>query len=184
MQQPTIESLFRKDDFSHADLAIVFGANEPELDHRITTGAELITSGRVQKLLLTGDGRRRHSATRTEAARMRDIAVSLGVRPSNIIIEDKSQDTIANAQKCRALIEANSELRGIQSVALVSSAWHMLRVFMLMRRCLRDVITLFCHPTPDGHTADNWETSAAGQHVVANEIRLIGKLLRKGYRLP
>lgn len=178
------EDVFRHDDVERADLAIVLGTSGPELVHRITAGAQLINSGRIKKLLLTGDGRKRHAAYRTEAERMREAAIKLGVSPCDIILEGESQDTIANAKKCNDILQSHPDLQNVQSIFLVSSAWHMLRSFIIMRHHLSDTITLFCHPTKDGFTKDNWESFPEGVRLVNKELHLISGLLKRGYNIP
>ena len=144
----------------------------------------MINSSRVGKLLLTGDGRSWHAANRTEADRMREVAIQLGVFSHDIIVEEESQNTIANARKCRDIIRSHPDLQNVTSIVLVSSAWHMLRSFMIMRHHLPRAITVLCHPTEQGYNGDTWATSSEGRRLVCNELRLIGKLIKAGYSVP
>lgn len=176
--------VFRSDDFGTADLAIVLGGREPFLTHRITTGIDLITSSRVPTLLLTGDGRSRHGEETTEAQRMRDFAVEHGISPDVLILEDQSGDTVANACNCNELLKSNAALQNASSIAIISSAWHMLRSLMIFRHHIDDSVSLFCHPASDGYNADNWSSDCHGVQLVRKELGYIRKLLNSGYRMP
>ncbi|MFN8707954.1 MAG: YdcF family protein, partial [Planctomyces sp.] len=176
--------VFRKDAVVRSDLAIVIGTPDAEnLRQRISEGISLFSSGKVAKLLLTGDGRKKHPSQRSEADRMREAAVAAGVPVSAILIEDKGQDPESSAKECARLFKSDPSLSGVHSVILVSSAWHLLRTSLVMRHHLPNRVSLLCQPAAEGITADNWQMSPQGRAIVENEIRLIEKLLKTGYSL-
>ena len=178
------KDVFRHDIADRADVAIVVGSPDPEhLRHRISAGVSLIKSGKTAKLILSGDGRKKDPENRSEADRMRAFAINAGVTANAIITEDTSHDSIENAKECTRLLKTDSTLQGVKSVFLVSSAWHMLRLFIMMRRYLPNKISLYCHPATEGVTAANWQTSPQTRAIVDNELRLIEKLLKTGFSL-
>ncbi len=178
------KDVFRQDDVAKADVAIVMGSPDPEhLQHRIAAGVALCVSGRVPKLLLCGDGRQKDPQQRSEAERMKDFAIQSGVPVSAILLDDTSRDAIANAKECSRMLKNDPALQGAKSVCLVSSAWHMLRMFIIMRRHMPNAVSLLCQPATEGVTAVNWQTSPQARAIVDNELRLIEKLLKTGYSL-
>ena len=178
------KDVFRHDIADRADVAIVVGSPDPEhLRHRISAGVSLIKSGKTAKLILSGDGRKKDPEKRSEADRMREFAIKAGVSANAIITEDTSHDSIANAKECARLLKTDSTLQSVKSAFLVSSAWHMLRLFIMMRRYLPNKISLYCHPATEGVTAANWQTSPQTRAIVDNELRLIEKLLKTGFSL-
>jgi len=174
--------VFRQDPTERADLAIVVGASDPDhLRHRITAGVSLVKAGRVSLLLLSGDGRKKHPEGLSEAERMKTIALKAGISASALVVEDSSQDTIANAKECAQMLKSVSALQKVRSAFLVSSAWHMHRLYLIMRRHLPRQVALSCCPATEGISATNWQMTPQGRALVENELRLIEKLLKTGY---
>lgn len=178
------KDVFRSDAADRADAAIVVGTSDPEcLRHRIEAGIQLFQGRRVRRLILTGDGRKKQSDGRSEAARMREVAVLAGVPAEAIFLDDAHDDIAAGARELGRLLKSDGAWQVVRSIVLVSSAWHLLRIFILMRRHLPHQCLLTCHPASEGITSSNWQTSPQGRAVVENELRLIEKLLKTGYSL-
>lgn len=140
-------------------------------------------AGKVPMLVVCGGGRERDSQQRSEAERMKEIAVKAGIRETSIIIEDTGHDPIESAKACGRLLKSDSRLQSVKSAFLVSSAWHMLRLFIVMNRYVPNKVTLYCHAATEGVTASNWQTSPQNRAIVENELRLIEKLLKTGFSL-
>lgn len=185
LHSPQPQDVFRDDAFDTADLAIVFGASKPELTYRIESGVNLVTTKRVPKLLLTGYGRPSSRVKRrSEASQMKAYALANGVSENQILIEDESTNTVENACKCLGMLATHPALKDVLSIALVSSAWHMLRSLTIMLHHSPQTLTFFCHPAGGGCTAANWRNDREGIRLVENELRLISTLLTLGYKLP
>lgn len=178
------KDVFKQDDAARADVAIVVGSPDPEhLRQRTAAGVALFKAGRVPRLILCGDGRHKHSEQRSEADRMQELAVQAGVPQSALLLEDSGQDIAASAKECSRLLKSDSSLQTARSAFLVSSAWHLLRLYIILRRHLPRQLTLYCHPANEGITSANWHSQPQGRALVDNELRLIDKLLKTGYSL-
>lgn len=178
------KDVFRSDAAGRADAAIVVGASDQDyLRHRIEAGIMLFQGRRVSRLILTGDGRKKHCEGRSEAERMREVAIQAGVPAEAIFIDETHDDITACAKDLGRLLKSDALWLAIRNIVLVSSAWHLFRLFILMRRHLPHQCLLTCHPASEGITAANWQTSPQGRAVVENEVRLIEKLLKTGYSL-
>lgn len=185
MLSPHPQDVFRVDAFETADLAIVFGASKPELTYRIDAGVNLVTTKRVSRLLLTGYGRPSSRVKRrSQASQMKAYALAKGVSENQILIEDQSTNTVENACKCLEMLVTDPLLKDVRSIALVSSAWHMLRTLTIMLHHSPRTLIFFCHPAGEGYTAVNWKNDREGVRLVENELRLISTLLTLGYELP
>lgn len=105
----------------------------PELDenslNRCLRAAELYRQGPPCPVLVSAgdDNPERWGPCCAEA--MRDFLVRLGVRATEIIVEDRSTTTYENAVESRKLLEA----RGLHKIALVSDGTHLPRA----DRCFR-----------------------------------------------
>jgi vancomycin permeability regulator SanA len=162
----------------------VIGSPDSEhLRHRIAAGIAIFKAGKVPKLIVCGDGREKDPQQKTEASRMKEIAVKAGVPENAIIIEDTGRDPIESAKACGRLLKSETTLLSVKSAFLVSSAWHMLRMLIVMKRYVPNKVTLLCHPATEGVTAGNWQTSPQNRAIVENELRLIEKLLKTGFSL-
>ncbi len=86
----------------------------------------------------------------TLAATMRDFVVALGVRPDDIVLEEKSSTTYENAVNSRALLNEDPDER----VWLVTEASHINRA----ERCFRK-LGVVVTPAPCDHQTAFWKFS-------------------------
>ena len=109
-------------------VAIVFGAGltrdgQPTLilRDRVKTAVQLYLSGKVEKLLMSGDNQ---GVGHDEPGAMRNYAVSLGV-PANAIVLDNSGDrTYDTCYRAKAIF-------GLDSALLVTQQFHLPRALFL-----------------------------------------------------
>lgn len=87
-----------------ADVIVGFGSFDDNVARR---SAQLYLQGYASKILFTGGlGRCTEGLlNQPEAARFRDVAVSLGVPETDILLEDKSRNTKENILFARAMLE-------------------------------------------------------------------------------
>ena len=105
-------------------VAIVFGAGlwrdgspTPVLRDRVATAAELYFSGKVKKILMSGDNR---FVEYNEPGAMRDYAVSLGVPDEDIILDFAGRRTYDTCYRAQAVF-------GVGSAILVTQGYHLPR---------------------------------------------------------
>ncbi|MBX6322147.1 MAG: YdcF family protein [Rhodospirillaceae bacterium] len=117
-----------------ADAIVVLGAAvRPDgrpgqaLLRRIRHAVALHAAGAAPRLILCGADR--HGAGVSEAAAMREVALAAGVPPQAILLDERSTSTLGNAAETAALLRAH----GLDSVILVSDAFHLPRARILFR---------------------------------------------------
>ncbi len=105
-------------------VAIVFGAGlwrdgtpTTVLRDRIETAAQLFNSGKVQKILMSGDNRFEYY---NEPGAMREYALNLGVPASAIVLDYAGRSTYDTCYRARAIF-------GIQQAILVTQSFHIPR---------------------------------------------------------
>lgn len=115
---------FTPDGVEPRPVAIVFGAGlrrdgspSPVLRDRVDTAVNLYFSGKVQKLLMSGDNR---SFNHNEPGSMRDYAVSRGVPPEDIVLDYAGQRTYDTCYRARHIFKLDSAI-------LVTQAFHLPR---------------------------------------------------------
>lgn len=115
--------LIQVKDAPKRDVAIIFGAGynahslSPILADRVATGVALYKSGKVRKLLMTGDNR---AASHNEPAVMCRAAVKMGVPRKDIVLDFAGFRTYDSAYRARHIF-------GVQNAILVTQAYHLPR---------------------------------------------------------
>ncbi len=111
-----------------APVAVVFGAGltrtgEPTaiLKDRVETAAQLFFSGKVEKLLMSGDNR---TFDHNEPEAMRQYALKLGVPSAAIVLDYAGRRTYDTCYRAKAIF-------GLDSVLLVTQAFHLPRALFL-----------------------------------------------------
>ena len=119
-------AIYSVDDSPVRPLAIVFGAGlrrdggpTPILYDRVATAVELYQLGKVQMLLMSGDGR-----TNTEPASMRQTALDLGVPSEAILLDEAGLDTYASCYRAQSKF-------GASEVLLVTQEFHLPRALFI-----------------------------------------------------
>lgn len=116
--------IFNSESAPQKRVAIVFGAGlwrdgspSPVLRDRVASAAELYFSGKVEKLLMSGDNSTFHH---DEPGAMRDYALGLGVSDEDIVLDYAGRRTYDTCYRA-------SEIFHIDSAILVTQAFHLPR---------------------------------------------------------
>jgi len=120
----TLPRVFSLENAPSLPVAIVFGAGlwrdgtpTSVLRDRIETAADLFNSGKVQKILMSGDNR---FEDYNEPGAMREYALSLGVPDTAIVLDYAGRRTYDTCYRASAIF-------GIRHVILVTQSFHMPR---------------------------------------------------------
>jgi len=120
--------IYQKDNAPSDRLAIVFGAGlrrdgtpTPILRDRVETAASLYLSGRVEKLLMSGDN---NALNHNEPQAMRQYAISLGVPDEAIAMDYAGSRTYDTCYRAKAIF-------GVKSALLVTQKFHLPRALFL-----------------------------------------------------
>ncbi|MEM9775182.1 MAG: YdcF family protein [Chloroflexota bacterium] len=122
-----------QDQTKQADAAIVLGAGvfrgrpSPVLRARIDHAVLLYDQGVVEQIIFTGGIGR--NDTLSEAEVSANYAISRGVDPNDVLLEDKSTSTIENLRFAQEI----GETAGLSNYLIVSTPYHMLRATWIAR---------------------------------------------------
>ncbi|HLF00384.1 MAG TPA: ElyC/SanA/YdcF family protein [Anaerolineales bacterium] len=107
-------------------VAIVFGAGlwrdgrpSPVLYDRVATAVDLYQDGKVQMLLMSGDGQ-----TNREPIAMRKLAIELGVSEGAILLDNSGLRTYDSCHRAKSIF-------GIERALLVTQQFHLPRALLL-----------------------------------------------------
>jgi len=120
--------IYRADDVPRAQVAIVFGAGlrrdgfpTPVLQDRVATAAKLYFSGKVEKLLMSGDNRYENY---NEPGAMFNYAVSLGIPAEDIVLDYAGRRTYDTCYRAKVIF-------GVEDAILVTQQFHLPRALFL-----------------------------------------------------
>ena len=91
------------------------------LQDRVKTAAELYFSGKVEKLLMSGDN---SSENYDEPGAMHDFAISLGVPEQDIVLDFAGRRTYDSCYRAKAIF-------GLENLVVVTQAYHLPRALFL-----------------------------------------------------
>ncbi len=122
--------IYRVEDAPARRVAIVFGAGlwrdgspTPILRDRVAAAANLYLSGKVEKILMSGDNR---FIDYNEPGAMRAYALELGVPDADIVLDYAGRRTYDTCYRAQAIF-------GVKSAALVTQSYHLPRALYTCR---------------------------------------------------
>jgi SanA protein len=120
----TRKSVYSVENVPVSRVAIVFGAGlwrdgspTPVLRDRVATAARLYFTGKVEKILMSGDN---SHISYNEPGAMRDYALELGVPDRDIVLDYAGRRTYDTCYRARSIF-------GLQQAVLVTQAFHLPR---------------------------------------------------------
>lgn len=118
------------------------------------------------RLVFSGDALDPNSPS--NAAAMRALALSKGVPPDAIVLEEDSADTNQNAAGVAAIAKAN----GYRSIILVTSPYHQRRASVTFQRALGPDVRILNHSTTDqAWRRSRWWDSPYSQQLTLAELQ-------------
>jgi uncharacterized SAM-binding protein YcdF (DUF218 family) len=161
-----------------ADAAVVLGAAvwsqqvSPVFRERINHAMDLYRRGRVHKIIFTGGQGNRNEPT--EAAAARAYAVSNGIPPRDILIEQRSHTTYENLVYAKQLADTH----GLKKILIVSDPMHMRRAV-----AMADDVGLEAYPSPTTTTRYTGFRSQFAE-LTRETFYYLGYSVRSVLRLP
>jgi SanA protein len=116
-------------DVPSADVAIVLGASvfqgqpSPILEARAQEAVDLYNTGKVHKILVTGDN---GALSHDEVTPVRKFLLAAGVAPEDIFLDHAGFDTYSSMYRARDVFDASS-------VIIVTQAYHLPRALFVAR---------------------------------------------------
>lgn len=143
-----------------AIVAISGGDTNARTDHAV----DLYKHGWAKYIIFSGAAEDKSGPSNAQAMRLR--AANLGVPATNIIIEERSNNTQQNAENTEELLEYH----GISSVILVTSGYHQRRASIEFGRATKDMnVEIRNSPSPDKSWSWHWWLSPKGWYLAVTE---------------
>ncbi|MZQ83318.1 YdcF family protein [Paenibacillus sp. 5J-6] len=158
------------DDGLTGDIILVFGSLTAS-KYRVPKAVELYHSNRANKILMSGG-----QSVIPESVVMKEAAIKLGVKESDIIIETNSRNTKENVIYSRNMIDKLFGLKNINRIILVTNFFHLRRCLLSMKTFMPEWIEYsLCGALDINTRPDNWWTNEKGKARVMNEMETLIK---------
>ena len=169
-----------EDDGSPSEYALVFG-NSKLLKERVNTSVIAYKQGRIKKIIYMGGINgvsNQDNSMIPEAVKMKKLAVSLGVREEDILIDDTSNNTFENISNGMKLLPGN-----IKHISIITSEFHLKRCYAILKKNYPNILVTMII-SKDGVTdRNNWylsdNTKNSGRSIVTYEAKLLIKYAKE-----
>ena len=170
-----------EDTGENADCIIVLGSIKAA-KYRVPVAVDAYNAGRASKLILCGGKSRDFPDGKYSVAEhMRQAALALGVAEKDIILENKSQNTVENILFALIELQRAFWLNKVHKVLLVTTTYHMRRSLAIARYLLPEHIIVIPCPVNDNNTRrDNWMNTPVGIERAKGEAMKIVRYINDG----
>lgn len=178
----TEEFIFVENRPEKADIIFVPGNGYPQMAEKaaelyregyapvvLPSGKYSITTGRFSGVL--SEKEKYHGSYETEWEFLRDVLVKNGVKPEDILREDRATYTYENALFSREVTEKAG--LSVKKAILCCKSHHARRVLMYFQYVYPETEFLVCPSFPDGITRSNWNHTELGVDAVTGEVTRI-----------
>ena len=170
-----------EDTGENVDCIIVLGSVKAA-QYRVPVAVDAFKAGRANKLMLCGGKLREFPNGRySEAEHMSKAVLKLGIPEEDIILENSSQNTVENILFALIELQRNFWLNKVNSVLLVTTAYHMRRSLAIARYLLPKHINIIpCSANDNNTRRENWMNTPVGVERAKHEAMKIVSYVTNG----
>ena len=158
---------------------LVFG-NSMLLKERVTAAVEAYKKGRIKKIIFSGGNNgisNQNQDIVPEAIKMKNLAIQMGIKEKDILVEDKSNNSFENVDNVFSMIER------IDSIAIITSEFHLKRCMAIIKKKFPNMEVILI-PAKDGFSdKENWFLSDnswnSGRSLATYEASLLIKYAKE-----
>lgn len=169
------------DNLRNTTYGIVFG-NSMLIKERVNTAYDAYKSGRIKKVIFSGGSNgvsNQNNDTVAEAVKMRKLAIKLGIKEEDILIDDKSNNSFENVKNSFDLIKDQN----ITEIAIITSEFHLKRCYAIIKKNFPDINVIMIHSKDGFSDRDNWFLSDnswnSGRSLATYEANLLIKYAKE-----
>lgn len=172
------------DDNKKAKYALVFG-NSILIKERVSTAVRLYNEKRIQKLIFSGGVGgvfNQNGDLKSEAEKMKDLALSLGVKEKDIYTEDKSNNSFENVDN--VICKFGDDIIKNSNIIIVTSEFHLKRCYAIIKKKMPNINVSLVAAKDGFSDRDNWYLSDnswnSGRSLATYEAGLLVKYAKEG----
>lgn len=168
------------DDKLNSEYALVFG-NSMLIEERVTTSVNAYKDSRIKKMIFMGGINgisNQDNSSISEAFKMKELALSLGVKESDILIDDKSNNTFENIENTMKLLPKN-----VNHISIITSEFHLKRCYAILKKNYPNILVTMIASKDGFSDKDNWFLSDnswnSGRSLATYEAHLLVKYAKE-----
>ena len=146
--------------------------------YRVMKAVQLYKYKNIQKIIFSGgnNGISNYENNKVpEAILMKELALKMGVKEEDIIVESNSKNTIENIKNVYNILKKVD----VNKIIIITSQFHLKRSYLIARDIFPNQIKIKMVPSTDGFTdKDNWYKNDIGRTYVINEAKYIKEYLK------
>ena len=163
-----------------SEYALVFG-NSMLIKERVTTSVDAYKNGRIKKIIYMGGSNgisNQDNSTIPEAIKMKELALSLGVKEEDILIDATSNNTFENIENAMKLLPNN-----INHITIITSEFHIKRCYAILKKNYPHIAVTMISSKDGFSDRDNWFLSDdswnSGRSLATYEAHLLIKYAKE-----
>ena len=169
------------DDGLSSEYGFTFG-NSMLINERVKTTVDAYKEGRIKKIIFMGGTNgvsNQNNSTIPEAIKMKELALSLGVKEEDILIDDTSNNTFENIENAMKLLPSD-----INHISIITSEFHLKRCYAILKKNYPDILVTMISSRDGFSDKDNWFLSDnswnSGRSLATYEANLLIKYAKEG----
>ncbi len=168
------------DNQKNSEYALVFG-NQMLWKQRVNKAYEAYQNGRIKKMVFTGGINgvsNQDNSLLSEASKMKALALSLGVKEQDILIEDASNNTFENIENAMKLLPND-----IKHISIITSEFHLKRCYAILKKNYPNILVTLLSSKDGFSDKENWFLSDnswnSGRSLATYEAHLLIKYAKE-----
>lgn len=169
-----------EDDGLSSEYALVFG-NSILIKERVDTSVNAYKNGRIKKIIYSGGSNgisNQDNSTIPEAIKMKQLALSLGVKEEDILIDDTSNNTFENIENAMKLLPSD-----IHHISIITSEFHLKRCYAILKKNYPNISVTMISSRDGFSDRNNWFLSDnswnSGRSLATYEAHLLVKYAKE-----
>lgn len=170
--------LFMNNRIDTCDVGILFGGVSM-IPNRADAAIKLYNDKIIKKILVSGNKSYLNPFRHTkEANDLYEYLINKGVKKEDILIEDKSKDTITNVKYSIKLLSKLYDINNI-TIMIITSDFHVKRCLTLLSRYIKEDHIFYYGVLNNITDKNNWFNNKYGRKIIKREQFLLKHLKKK-----
>lgn len=172
-----------EDNEKSSKYALVFG-NSMLIKERVSRAVELYKDERIKKVIFMGGVNgvsNQDNSLVAEADKMRELAIELGIKKDDIIVDNTSNNTFENIDNAMYILR--NEINTIENITVITSEFHLKRCYAILKKNYPNINVTLATAKDGFSDSDNWFLSDnswnSGRSIATYEAHLLIKYAKE-----
>lgn len=172
-----------EDNEKSSKYALVFG-NSMLIKERVSRAVELYKDERIKKVIFIGGVNgvsNQDNSLVAEADKMSELAIELGIKKDDIIVDNTSNNTFENIDNAMYILR--NEINTIENITVISSEFHLKRCYAILKKNYPNINVTLATAKDGFSDSDNWFLSDnswnSGRSIATYEAHLLIKYAKE-----